>query len=133
MREGWRLGAVGLVFIAMFTVLGARLWFVQVAAAPDYERQAESLVVAFRTLPAPRGSIMDRSGTTIVASKFAPGIVVDRIMIPADIEDSIVQQLSGLMGVPAVSIWAAFDQAGSANVVHLGTVSIDVAYYVWEH
>ncbi|NOY54521.1 MAG: penicillin-binding protein 2 [Actinobacteria bacterium] len=133
MREGLRLGTIGLVFVAMFTVLGARLWFVQVAAAPDYERQAENLLVAFRTLPAPRGSIIDRSGTTIVASKFAPGIVVDRIMIPADIEDSIVQQLSGLMGIPAVSIWSAFDDAGSAGVVHLGTVDTDIAYYVWEH
>lgn len=133
MRQSWRLGVIGLVFVAMFTVLGVRLWFVQVAAAPLYQREAADLQVAFRTLPAPRGSIMDQSGTTIVSSRFSPGIVVDRILIPAEIEDSIVQQLSGLLGVPAVSIWAAFEDAGSANVVHLGSVDSDVAYYVWEH
>jgi penicillin-binding protein 2 len=132
-REGWRLGVIGLIFIGMFTVLGVRLWFVQVAKAPEYRLDAENLLVGFRSLPAPRGSIVDRSGTTVVASDFSPAIVVDRIMIPADIEDSIVQQLSGLLGTPAVSIWAAFDDAGSAGVVHLGAVDADTAYYVWEH
>jgi penicillin-binding protein 2 len=132
-REGWRLGVIGLLFIGMFTVLGVRLWYVQVAKGPEYKAEAENLLVGFRTLPAPRGSIVDRSGSTIVSSGFQPEIVVDRIMIPADIEDFVVQQLSGLLETPAVSIWAAFNEAGSAGVVYLGAVDADTAYYVWEH
>jgi penicillin-binding protein 2 len=132
-KDGWRLGVIGIIFLGMMSVLGVRLWYVQVANGPTYRAQAEDLLVGLRSLPAPRGDIIDRTGTTLVSSQFSPGIVVDRKLIPAAIEDQVVQKLSGLLDVPAVEIWAAFDDAGTLNTVHLGAVDVDTAYYVWEH
>lgn len=133
MKEGWRLGVIGVLFIGMLTVLGVRLWYVQVAKGPEYQADAENMLVGVRELPAPRGPIVDNVGNVLVTSEFSPGIVVDRKLIPADIEDSVVQQLSGLLGVSATEIWAAFGDAGSGGTVQLGTVDTDTAYYVWEH
>ncbi len=133
MKEGWRLGVIGVLFIGMLTVLGVRLWYVQVAKGPEYQADAENMLVGLRTLSAPRGAIVDNVGNVIVTSEFSPGIVVDRKLIRADIEDDVVQQLSGLLGVPATEVWAGFDQAGHGGTVHLGTVDTDTAYFVWEH
>ena len=133
MKEGWRLGVIGVLFVGMLAVLGVRLWYVQVAKGPEYRADAENMLVGFRLLPAPRGSIVDSTGTVIVGSEFSPGIVIDRKLIPSDVEDSVVQQLSGLLGTPAADIWVAFNDAGSGGSVNLGPVDTDTAYYVWEH
>lgn len=133
MNQGWRLGAIGLIFLGMMAVLGVRLWAVQIAEAPKYRSEAENLGLVLRKLPAPRGSIVDRTGRPLVTSRYSPVIVVDRTKIPTDVEDSVVQQLSGLLGIPAVQIWAAFDEAGSGGRVELSKVDASTAYFVWEH
>ncbi len=133
MKTGWRLGVLGIIFVGMFTLLFVRLWFVQVAASAEYERQAQNRLVDIESIPAPRGLMVDRSGRALVTSVFVPHVLVDRSKVPAVDEDRLVQQLSGLLSIPALEIWTKFEAAGSGALVDLGGVDTDTAYYIWEH
>src|SRR5690349_20357781 len=61
-----KLASVQYFILAIFLVLGIRLWDLQVISSDKYQRLAESNRV--RTVPilAPRGQILDREGRIIV-------------------------------------------------------------------
>ena len=50
-----RLGVIGVVVVSLFAALVARLWYLQVLAAPTYRVAAEGNRVRSVTTEAPRG------------------------------------------------------------------------------
>ena len=101
MKFGTRLTVVAAAFVAMFGVLGIRLWFVQVAEGAQSAEIAEEQTWVRIDSQAPRGDIVDRTGVVIATSRFVPRVVVDRRFVdPAD-KDALIQRLSGLLGLPA--------------------------------
>ncbi|WP_354697337.1 Peptidoglycan D,D-transpeptidase MrdA [Paraconexibacter sp. AEG42_29] len=66
-----RISAVGLVAFLLFSVLFFRLWYLQVLDGDSYRVQANSNRSRVETLPAARGSIVDRNGEPLVQNTAA--------------------------------------------------------------
>jgi penicillin-binding protein 2 len=69
-----RVAALGVVAFALFAIIFFRLWYLQVLSGDQYLAQAQTNRVRVQPLAAPRGSIVDRRGETIVDNR--PAIVV---------------------------------------------------------
>jgi penicillin-binding protein 2 len=73
-----RLGVVAIVIVSLFAALLARLWYLQVLAAPTYRVQADVNRVRTIYTEAPRGRILDRQGRVIVDNRVSDAVVVSR-------------------------------------------------------
>src|SRR5947209_8843056 len=73
-----RLGVVAIVIVSLFAALLARLWYLQVLAAPQYRTQANVNRVRTIYTEAPRGRILDRNGKVIVYNRVSDAVVVNR-------------------------------------------------------
>ena len=128
MKFSFRLATIGFLFVAMFSVLGLRLWFVQVAEGASIEEEAQSLAWQTKSFEAPRGDVYDRSGELVVTSRYVPAVEVDRtFVLPAE-RDALIQRLSSVLGVPAADIEQMYEDAGMNGRFTVGTVSTDTAF-----
>lgn len=128
MKFGFRLAAMSFVFVAMFTMLGLRLWFIQVAEGATMVEEAQELAWQTQSYEAPRGDIYDRTGELVVTSRYVPAVVVDRTFVkPAD-RPALVQRLSAVLGMPAADIDAMYDAAGINGRFTVGTISVQTAF-----
>src|SRR5213078_753844 len=66
-----RLGIMAIVVVSLFAALLARLWYLQVLAAPQYQTQAEVNRVRTIYTEAPRGRILDRQGHVLVDNRVS--------------------------------------------------------------
>src|SRR5437763_7669136 len=73
-----RLGVVAIVIVSLFAALLARLWYLQVLAAPQYRTQADVNRVRTIYTEAPRGRILDRQGRVLVDNRVSDAVVVNR-------------------------------------------------------
>src|SRR5947209_5003955 len=73
-----RLGIVAIVVVSLFAALLARLWYLQVLAAPQYRTQANVNRVRTIYTEAPRGRILDRQGRVLVDNRVSDAVVVNR-------------------------------------------------------
>src|SRR3954467_1246557 len=73
-----RLGVVAIVVVSLFAALLARLWYLQVLAAPQYRTQADVNRVRTIYTEAPRGRILDRQGRILVDNRVSDAVVVNR-------------------------------------------------------
>ncbi len=73
-----RVTMVGVVIVALFVSLVARLWFLQMG--PDQKLGAQLAQLGERTLQieSPRGRILDRNGNVLAEDVAAWGITIDR-------------------------------------------------------
>jgi cell division protein FtsI/penicillin-binding protein 2 len=78
MKFAVRLSVIGMTFIAMFSIIGLRLWFVQVAEGPAIAQAAEEQTWLTKTTHATRGNIYDRNGNLLVTSRLVPAVFIDR-------------------------------------------------------
>jgi penicillin-binding protein 2 len=69
---------VAIVIVSLFAALLARLWYLQVLAAPTYRVQADVNRVRTIYTEAPRGRILDRQGRIIVDNRVSDAVVVNR-------------------------------------------------------
>ncbi len=81
-----RLGVLGIVVIALFVPLLARLWYLQVLSSETFTEAAEANRVRVVQVEAPRGRILDRDGTVLVDNRVSIVVTVDRVRF-ADLED----------------------------------------------
>jgi penicillin-binding protein 2 len=132
MRFGARLTVVAASFVAMFGVLGIRLWFVQVAEGAQSAQIVEEQTWVRIDSQAPRGDIVDRSGVVVATSRFVPRVVVDRRFVQAVAKDGLIQRLSGLLGLPAAELDALYEAAGLNGRFPVSEVSTDTAYRISE-
>lgn len=98
-----RLAVVAIVGISLFTALVARMWYLQVLAAPDLKLQAEENSVREVLEPAPRGRILDRNGVPLVDNRASNVVAIDRLTLDAFEDDeraSLLARLSQVLEVP---------------------------------
>jgi penicillin-binding protein 2 len=92
---------LGVVIVSLFAVLLARLWYLQVLAAPEFERVAETNRIRFVTEEAPRGRIVDRRGRVLVDNRVVNVVTVSRALLAdADNSDEVLRRLSALLAMP---------------------------------
>lgn len=132
MKFSVRLGVLFATFVIMFSVIGLRLWFVQVAQGPAIALAAEEQTWIRRTTQAPRGPIYDRNGTLLVTSRMVPAVVVDRTFVEPEERAALIQQLSSLLNIDPVELDHAYEEAEINGRFEVATVSNEVAYQINE-
>ncbi|MGF1618042.1 MAG: peptidoglycan D,D-transpeptidase FtsI family protein [Acidimicrobiia bacterium] len=132
MKFALRLTTLGIAFMVMFSIVGLRLWFVQVAEGPAFAQAAEELTWIARNSYAPRGDIYDRNGTLLATSRLVPAVVVDRTFIQNDEREDLVQTLSALLGMEPSDLDAMYEEAGINARFQVATVKPETSLRVSE-
>lgn len=100
-RSRMRLIVVQAIVLSLFVTLFARLWYLQVLAAPEYQLQATANQQRVVIEPAPRGRILDRNGVVLVDNELSYVVSLDRRLLAeldddgrADLLDRLVAELA---------------------------------------
>lgn len=104
-----RLRQVGLGGLLLLTILGARLYELQVVRASEYAKKAQDNTVVLEPLPAPRGRILDRNGKLLVSN--APQF--ELVVVPAEMKgkEETLKSLASLLGERVEEVAARVEKA----------------------
>lgn len=80
-----RVAIVGTFALAMFGIIFFRLWFLQILSGDQYVKAATGNRVRDIAIAAPRGMILDSSGTTLVDSTRALALQISPLDLPAPV------------------------------------------------
>ena len=109
-----RVAIVGGLALVMFALIFFRLWFLQVLSGSRYVAEAQVNVVRDIPVAAPRGEIVDRSGTPLVTSDLVPAVQIAPQSLPGPIsldgsvkppvtiparDDALFNRLANLIGM----------------------------------
>jgi penicillin-binding protein 2 len=130
-----RMSIVGVITLALFCALFARLWYLQVAATSEFAAAAQSNSVRLINEPPIRGRILDAKGRPLVDNRIANAITIDRSLSPAR-RSIVVNRLAELLEKPAEAIRAKLRDPRVSPYTSV-PVAVDVGYedlaYVSEH
>lgn len=133
MKFALRLSILGMAFVAMFSIIGLRLWFVQVAEGPAIAQAAEDQTWLVKTSHASRGDIYDRHGNLLVTSRLVPAVFIDRTFVHTDEErDTVIRRLSSILAVDSDALQQMYEDAGTNGRFQVATVNNTVAYQLTE-
>ena len=71
-----RIGTIQIVAFVLLTVLGVRLYYLQVVQGAYWSERAENQRIRLIPIPAPRGAIFDRNGKILVDSRPTYNVVL---------------------------------------------------------
>src|SRR5436190_21940682 len=102
-----RVSIVGVVIVALFCSLVARLWFLQMG--PEQNLKAKAAALATRTVqtPSQRGRILDAHGVVLAQDVASWAVTLDRNLKRAT-RDRVIGQLSELLGKPEKELRSAY-------------------------
>jgi penicillin-binding protein 2 len=103
-----RLGIVAIVVVSLFAALLARLWYLQVLAAPQYRVQADVNRVRTIYTEAPRGRILDRQGRILVDNRVTDAVVVNREELGSR-RDEVIPRLAQVLNTQASDLQKRLD------------------------
>lgn len=98
----FRLAALGIVVLALFAALYARLWYLQVLEPEQFVEAATTNQVRLVYDEAPRGRILDREGRVLVENRRSQVITVRREelnRLPAQERERVESRLAALLGI----------------------------------
>jgi penicillin-binding protein 2 len=96
-----RLSMIQYVTLAVFVVLGARFWMLQVINHDTYLAAAEENRIRDIPIPAARGNILDRYDRILVDSRPAFNLIVNREDLRKDTLTDLLNVLASDLGVDA--------------------------------
>jgi penicillin-binding protein 2 len=99
-RSGSRLKILAFVVAFMFVSLSTRLWFLQVLAGPQHDRDARDNSLRTVATDALRGDIVDIDGRRLVHNRISLEVRIIRDELGDDAEATLAN-LSEILGVPA--------------------------------
>jgi penicillin-binding protein 2 len=102
-----RVVSLAVLIAAVFLILGARLWYLQVLTGQDYTLAARATQHTNIKIPAQRGVIYDRDGK--ILANNVPGLNVT--VIPDEISRDKVRELAQIVGADSESVLARYDAA----------------------
>jgi penicillin-binding protein 2 len=102
-----RVVSLAVLIAAVFVVLGARLWYLQVLTGQDYTLAARATQHTNIKIPAQRGVIYDRDGK--ILANNVPGLNVT--VIPNEISRDKVKELAAAVETDTESVLARYDAA----------------------
>ncbi len=93
-----RVAMLGVVAFILFAIVFFRLWYLQILSGDQYRAAANDNRVRNVQLPAPRGSIVDRNGHTLVTSRQATVLQISPSRLPLSERQAALRwgQLAGL-------------------------------------
>jgi penicillin-binding protein 2 len=104
-RPDVRLWVVGAVFAVLFAFMGVRLAFLQLADHAAYAATVQTNTLRTVSIPAPRGQIVAREGTKLVANTVHQELVLSRLQ--ASSVPGLVGRVAALAGIPVNQVVAA--------------------------
>jgi penicillin-binding protein 2 len=107
-RAGSRLKVLAFVVAFMFVALSTRLWFLQVLAGPQHERDARDNSLRTVATDALRGDILDRDGRRLVGNRLSLEVRINREEL-GDEAEATLAHLSEILGVPADELGQKLD------------------------
>ena len=130
-----RVAIVGSFALAMFAIIFFRLWFLQVLSGDQYLAQASVNRVRNIDIAAPRGQIVDRSGSVLVDSRPAIAVQISPPDLPVPLtplllaspprqDTRLYNRLAGVLGVSTRRQRCPVDGVG---VVRLSPIGCAVA------
>lgn len=108
-RRPIRFVAFGLAMILVFSLLTARLGYLQIANGRTYASMAEANRTATEAIPSSRGLIYDRKGRLLVANVAAYSIKITPAELPFEKRDAVAAQLGSLINMQPSDILATID------------------------
>ncbi|HSM44643.1 MAG TPA: penicillin-binding transpeptidase domain-containing protein [Acidimicrobiia bacterium] len=132
MKFAVRLSILGVAVVVMFSVIGLRLWFVQVAEGPDIAQAAEDQTWLTKSTPAARGDLYDRNNLLMVTSRLVPAVFVDRTFVQPEQREGLIQRLSAILAIDPVELDAVYEEAGTNGRFQVATVNNDIASQITE-
>lgn len=110
-RRPIRFVAFGLVTVLVFSVLTARLGYLQITNGRTYAAKAEANSTVTVSTPSPRGLIYDRKGRLLVANVASYTIKITPADLPYDQRDAVAARLGALLNMQPSDILATIDTA----------------------
>lgn len=119
-----RVSIVGVVVVALFASLFARLWFLQ--TGPEQRLRDDGAALASRRVqtPAPRGRILDRNGVVLARDRTAWAITVDR-SLPTEERNRVLGSLSELLGIETADLRRNYESPRQSSLLP-AVVALDV-------
>jgi penicillin-binding protein 2 len=102
-----RVVSLAVLIAAVFLILGARLWYLQVLTGQDYTLAARATQHTNIKIPAQRGVVYDRDGK--ILANNVPGLNVT--VIPDEISRDKVRELATVVGADTEGVLARYDAA----------------------
>jgi len=134
MTSPLRVGILGLVMIGLFSVLGIRLWTMQVTEAQAYDNRAEDNQVRIVFSPAPRGDIWSANGVKLAGTRSALAAVIDLALIEEDDREALSQNLAAFLDEPASDIEELLLATNRGSQITVATdVTDSQATFLLEH
>lgn len=120
-----RVSMVGVVVVALFSALLARLWFLQMG--PEQKLRAEAIALSTRVVytSSPRGRILDRNGVVLARDRAAWAVTVDRTLSKST-HASVMGRLSEVLGIPEAALDAQYTSPRQSPLKP-AIVALDVA------
>jgi penicillin-binding protein 2 len=103
-----RVSIVGVVIVALFASLFARLWFLQMGPEQKLGRVVSTLSTRVIQTESPRGEILDRNGKVLAQDVAAWGVTVDRDLGPKT-RARVLGQLSEVLGINEKTLRANYE------------------------
>jgi penicillin-binding protein 2 len=106
---GVRIGMLAVLVVVLFSLLGFRLWFLQILSGDRYVSLANTNRVREVAMEAPRGVIYDHKGKVLVVNK--PGLSVGILPMDLQAADEVIPRLARVLGMPEADIRARLEKA----------------------
>jgi penicillin-binding protein 2 len=131
-----RLGVLAALALAVFAVLFLRLWALQVLSGDRYLNAAQSNQLRTVPVEAPRGSIVDRAGRTIVSNVPGTAVQIWTADLPKEGRYSMFKALSKVLRVPLPRLTNALEDSRDDPLTPIlvkTAVHEDQVMYLEEH
>ena len=129
-----RLRVLGVLVVAVFSLMFVRLWYLQVLGSKGFAQAVTQNQVREVEVPAPRGLIRDRSGNVMVGNQVTEDITLSRLS--AEQHPEVVGRLAALLGVTPAQIQADLSNTQYSlykPVPVLENAPISDVLYIGEH
>jgi len=103
-----RVSIVGVVIVALFASLFARLWFLQMGPDQALGNVVSTLATRQIQTESPRGEILDRNGKVLAQDVASWAVTVDR-NLSKDHVNRVLGSLAEVLGVPEKTLRANYD------------------------
>jgi cell division protein FtsI/penicillin-binding protein 2 len=134
MTSPLRVGILGLFIVGLFSVLGIRLWTMQVTEAQAYDTRAEDNQVRVVLTPAPRGDIWDAKGVKLAGTRSALAAIIDLAIIEEEERGPLSQNLAAFLDEPASEIEELLSATNRGSQITVATdITDSQATFLLEH
>src|SRR3977135_4527355 len=108
-----RIWLVQICVVLLLTLLGVRLYYLQLVRGQHYAEIAQNQRVRLLPITAPRGVIFDRNGHPLVDSRPIYNVILSREDLKGRDLLSLVNPLAGALAVDSEILRDRFDQISS--------------------